>query len=121
MRKSRVPVLFVAGLIVAALAIAAAPMARAGAVTDDNVEQALASAKTAADHQALADYFKAKAATANANVALHERMIKGARLPGPARERWQEHCNRLVAAYKEQAKDYGAMAAEEAKLGAEAK
>lgn len=117
MRKNRVLALFLVGLIVAALAIAAAPTARAGAVTDDNVEQALASAKTAADHQALADYFKAKAAAANANVALHERMTKVRH----QKEGWREHCNKLVAAYKEQAKDYEAMAAEEAKLAAEAK
>src|SRR5262245_32088967 len=45
---------------------------RADTITDDNVEAALKSAKTAADHQALAEYFTAKSKEAQTNVETHK-------------------------------------------------
>lgn len=69
----RVTVLLAAGLIL--LAAASLPAFRAGAqqtvVTDDNLDQALASAKTPADHEAIAAYYDKEAAENEAKAKLH--------------------------------------------------
>lgn len=69
----RVTVLLAAGLIL--LAAASLPTFRAGAqetvVTDDNLDQALASAKTPADHEAIAAYYDQEAASNYAKAKLH--------------------------------------------------
>jgi hypothetical protein len=72
-KMKRVTVLLAAGLIL--LAAASLPTFRAGAqetvVTDDNLDQALASAKTPADHEAIAAYYDKEAASNAAKAKLH--------------------------------------------------
>jgi len=80
----------------------------ADAITDDNVAAAVAAAKTPADHQALAAYFTSKAEAAMAKVDAHRQMAAG--LTGKQRENWKMHCNALIGSYKQQAKDYTALA-----------
>lgn len=69
----RVTVLLVAGLIL--LAAATLPTFRAGAqdtvVTDDNLDQAVANAKTSADHEAIAAYYDREATDNQAKAKLH--------------------------------------------------
>ena len=71
----RVTMLLAAGLVL--LAAAALPTMRAGAqstvVTDDNLDQSIANAKTPADHDAIAAYYDQEAASAEEKAALHER------------------------------------------------
>jgi hypothetical protein len=103
-------------LVVAALAAALAigwtdSAVRADTITDDNVEAALAAAKTPADHQALAAYFTAKAKEAQANVATHQRM--SSLFGGKGKQSWEAHCHSLIKTYEEQAKDYAALAKEQ--------
>ena len=71
----RVTMLFAAGFIL--LAAATLPTMRAGAqqtvVTDDNLDQMITSAKTPADHQAIAVFFEQEAADAKQKADLHRR------------------------------------------------
>ena len=80
-------------------------------ITDDNVEAALAAAKTPADHEALATYFTAKSKEAAAQVARHQRMSLA--FGGKQRTAWEAHCNSLMKTFEEQAKDYAALAKEQ--------
>jgi hypothetical protein len=83
-------------------------------VTDQNVATAIASAKTPADHQALADYFVSKAEAAQKNVEEHKNMAGG--FSGKAQGRMAKHCQTLINTYKQQAKEYTALAKEQAAL-----
>ena len=70
----RVPILFIVGPI---LLVAAASMptfravAQSAAVTDDNLAQSIANAKTAADQEAIAAYYDQEAADAKKKADLH--------------------------------------------------
>ena len=103
-------------LMVTALAVAlaigsVASAVRADTITDDNVEAAMAAAKTPVDHQALAAYFTAKSNEAQANVAKHQRMSN--LFGGKGKTAWEAHCHSLMRTYEEQAKDYAALAKEQ--------
>jgi cytidine deaminase len=107
--------------MVAALAVAlaigsAASGVRADTITDDNVEAAMAAAKTPADHQALAAYFTAKSQQAQANVAKHQRMSN--LFGGKQKTQWEAHCHALMKTFEEQAKDYAALAKEQTAVAA---
>jgi hypothetical protein len=69
----RVTVLLAAGILL--LAAVTLPTFRAGAqetvVTDDNLDQAVANAKTPADHEAIAAYYEKEAADNEAKAKLH--------------------------------------------------
>jgi hypothetical protein len=110
-------------LFVTALALLAAVVigsanspVRADAITDDNVEAALASAKTASDHQALAAYFTAKSKQAQNNVQKHRSM--SGLFGGKGSQAWDSHCRSLMRTYEEQAKDYAALAKEQSAVAA---
>jgi hypothetical protein len=94
------------------LALASARSAvAADAITDDNVEAAMAAAKTPADHQALAAFFTGKSNEALANVETHKRM--SGLFGGKQKSSWEAHCQSLIKTYQEQAKDYAALAKEQ--------
>jgi len=69
----RVIIVLAAGLVL--LAAAGLPTMRAGAqqtvVTDDNLDQMIASAKAPADHEAIAAFYKQQAADAKKKAELH--------------------------------------------------
>lgn len=71
----RVTMLLATGLVL--LAAATMPTIRAGAqqsvVTDDNLDQMIAGAKSPADHEAMAAYYEQEAADAKKKAALHQR------------------------------------------------
>src|SRR5713226_2248434 len=72
-KMKRVFLLLAAGLTL--FAAASLPTIRAGAqqtvITDDNLDQMIASAKAPADHEALAAYYEQQAADAKKKAALH--------------------------------------------------
>lgn len=108
-------------LVITALAfvglLATPRVGHAQAIDDSNVAAKIAAAKTAADHQALADYFTSQAATAAHNVSLHEAMMTAYhQVSGKSAEAWTTHCKNLIHTYKQQEKDYTALADEQAKL-----
>ncbi len=103
------------GFIVLGLSILAAStwrVASAAEITDQNVDQMLAAAKTPEDHQALAAYFTAKAAAAGEQAKTHERMLnalQGQSKP-PAASMWRSHCNNLIRTFRNQQDDYKSLA-----------
>ncbi len=103
--------------LAAALAIGwAVGTVYADTITDDNVEAAMAAAKTSADHEALAAYFTAKSKAAQANVAKHQRMSH--LFGGKGNPAWEAHCRSLMKTFEEQAKDYAALAKEQTAVAA---
>jgi len=91
----------------------------AGAITDTNVAQRIADAKTPADYEALAAYYRAQAAAEGDQVKLHEAMAKAY---GPGRKgllHSKQHCDELVRSSKQQQKVFEEMAAEEEKMAKE--
>jgi hypothetical protein len=86
----------------------------ADAITDDNVDAAVAAAKTPEDHQALAAYFTAKSEAAIAAAERHAKMEAMHPFTGKAHnEAWGQHCKGLMSTYRQQAKDYLALAKEQ--------
>ena len=68
----RVSIMLAAGVIILAAALPALrAIAQSTPITDDNVVQMTESAKTAADHQALAAYYQHEAEIAKKKAALH--------------------------------------------------
>lgn len=79
---------------------------------DHSLEQVLVeTAQTAADHQALAHHYHAKAAAARAEAASHEQMGKTYTM-GKSMQRiqMQRHCQKIADDFKSQAAEYDAMA-----------
>jgi len=81
--------------------------------SDHGLEEVLIeSATTPVQHQALANYFRAKAEAARKEAERHRSMAKaygGTKLV--IAEAQRKHCTDLAASYEAQAKDYDAMAA----------
>jgi hypothetical protein len=100
----------VAGALVALVTAAPAASFASGAVTDKNVVQQLASAKTAADYNALAAYFRKKAAEAGAKAKQHQEML--AAVSGKPLASWGPHCQEFIETYTKMQKDYEKSAAE---------
>lgn len=100
--------MFAAGLIL--LAAAALPTIRASAqqsvVTDENLDQTIESAKTPADHEAIAAYFEQEAVDAKAKADLHRRTAETYRkmkIPKPVY--MAEMCDGIAAMWDKIATD----------------
>lgn len=78
----------------------------ADAISDDNVDAAIAAAKTPEDHAALAAFFTAKAEAAAADAERHDQMAKSF---APSKS-MASHCRDLASADRKQAADYTALA-----------
>jgi hypothetical protein len=100
-------VLAVSGLLVGLLGL---PV-RAGAEALE-IEKMIATAKSAADHEAIAAHYEREASDARAKAEQHKTMEGEYRNAGgpAAKERLPDHCARLVKEYQAQAKTYAAMA-----------
>ena len=82
----------IAALALGVLVGVAAP-AVAQTVTADNVGEMVQKATTAADHTALAEYFRGQAKVASENAQKHRSML----VSGPSkssRQVWDSHCKR---------------------------
>jgi hypothetical protein len=99
-------------LCAASTFISARPVSAADAITDDNVAERVASAQTAADHEALAAYFDSQAAAAAAKIKLHEKMLTSAnqKISGKSAASWEMHCKSMIRSYKEAQKEAEALA-----------
>ncbi len=95
------------------LAFVLAPIAGSASADDSGLEQILAeTATTPAQHQALAKYYRAKAADAKAEAETHRSMMKsysGVRM-SDAKAR-AEHCNKLASLGDQEAAEYEKLAA----------
>lgn len=94
-------------LAIGLMLLAAAPRAGAHQLTADNLNQMIASAKTPADHEAIADYYENQAAENQKMVVYHAGMAnmftKGAH---------PSNCRELVKQYRAAAEAAGALAKE---------
>lgn len=112
----------VAALCIALILAQVSPAPAADAVTDDNVAERVASAQTAADHEALAAYFRGEAAKAGEKAKVHEDMLNSLRkVGGRTWPSWKTHCENLIKRFKEAQKDAQELAAEHERMAKEAK
>ena len=119
--RSRLATLGGLTLLFVALAALPPPAIAAGAVTDDNVAEKSAEAKTKADHEALAAYFQEKAANAAKTAKLHEKMgratVSGS---GKGQVGMDFHCRNVARAARSMEEAYEQLAAEHTRMAKEA-
>src|SRR5262249_17605158 len=83
------------------------------AAEDFDVDKAIATAKDATDHEAIAAYFAKEAAEAQAKADNHAKMEDAYKQLGTAlvaKQHFDEHCNKLSAGYAQAAKENKALA-----------
>jgi hypothetical protein len=99
-------------VVVAALAVLLS-LTQVLAAEDFDLDKAIATAKTAADHEAIAAYFDKEAAEAQAKADNHAKMEDAYKQLGTAlvaKQHFDEHCNKLSAGYAQAAKENKALA-----------
>jgi hypothetical protein len=101
-----------------------ATIAVAETVTDANVAELTAKAETAADHEAIAAYYREEAKQALEQVKFHENMARrgtGPSAPGKqAFNAMKPHCDKLIRSYQQAAESYEALAKLHEQLAKEA-
>ena len=90
-----------------------------GPVTDENVTERIVQAKTPAEHEAIAAYYKAQAAVAAAKVKEHEAMVKA--YGGHGAKTMNRHCEALLQTYRAQQKDLETLAKDHEEMAKAAK
>ena len=97
---------------VAVLALTAGllmPAYRAGGAQDVDIDKMIASAKTAADHQAIADYYKQQAKEAQEQADVHKKMAQTYGMASigmqATKTHFHRHCEALVRSYESAAKE----------------
>jgi hypothetical protein len=92
----------------------AMPAYRAVGAQDADIDKMIASAKTAADHQAIADYYKQQAKEAQEQAERHKKMAQEYGMASIGRQatktHFHEHCEVLVRDYESAAKEYNDLA-----------
>jgi hypothetical protein len=90
------------------------PAYRATAAQDVDIDTMIATAKTAADHQAIADYYKQEAKEAQEQADKHKKMAQEYGMGSIGRQatktHFHEHCEALVRDYESAAKEYNDLA-----------
>ena len=100
----------------AAVALFGGPV-RAQQVTEDNLAQKIETAKTAADHEAIAAFYQAKATASTEEAKRHEAMLASyKKIGGKMYQAWENHCKSLIQSYNKEAKDYEMLAKEHEKM-----
>jgi tRNA-dihydrouridine synthase len=103
----------IARTLVVAAVIAGLPSFAPPATAAENIEEMLGSAKTAADHEAIAAHYEKEAAAAKEKAELHKRMLAIIKKQGgPAIAKWHmdRHCERLIKQFEDSAQMYTEMA-----------
>jgi len=110
----RLTALLLAALMVAGAASLLTVRARAqqAGVTDDNLAEAIANAKTPADHEAIAEYYDREAAQAESRAKAHRAMAKFYEKFHLKPADMGPHCNALADAYDKAAAEATALAAD---------
>jgi hypothetical protein len=109
------PTRLLAALTLFAMAIALGmPGGWAAPAQAADIEQMIVSAKTPADHEAIAAYYDQQAKEARDKAELHRKMGQDYKKAGGAlahKTHFHEHCEALTAGYERAAKDFAALAA----------
>jgi len=113
--------LFALGLV-ALVALLASPTTRALAAEDVDIDKMISTAKTPADHQAIADYYQQQADAAKAKATQHTKMAQEYKTgPFGAKTHFHEHCETLARIYQSEAKENAALAAAHREMATKAK
>lgn len=108
--RSTLALLLLVGGVVAVITSPA--MGQSQTVTDDNLDQAIANAKTPADHEAIAAYYDKEAAEDEAKAKLHENAVKEYKaFPSMKPVGMAAHCKNLAKLFKEAAEQDKELAA----------
>jgi hypothetical protein len=94
-------------------------VALAEPITHENIVQRITDAKTPADHEAIAAYYRAEAAAAEAKMKEHEKMKQAYRSIGksaPYANRHRRYCESLISSNREVKDDYEALAEEHERI-----
>jgi len=124
MKNSRIAIFGAALLLTMGLAVPT--MSAVGAENMDIVEK-LKSAKTAADHEAIASYYETKAAEAKQSADVHRKMADTYAAGGTSIGKGSgpvplpQHCQQLAKMFDEEASHYTSMAATHRELAKAAK
>ena len=112
---------FLAAVAFAALS-SIAVVAIADEVTEQNVAERIAAAKTPQEHEAIATFFKGQAAAAGEKAKEHEAMLGSWKksTSGRSLNVMRQHCEDAIASYKKLQKDYEALADEHEKMAKKA-
>ena len=90
------------------------PAYRALAAQDVDIDKMIATAKTAADHRAIADYYKQEAKEAQEQAEKHKKMAQDYGMASIGRQatktHFHQHCEALVRSYESAAKEDNALA-----------
>ena len=104
-------------LSVAALTVIVAfalPTFRAVAAAETSIDKMIATAKTASDHEAIANYYKQQAAEARSKADMHKKMAEQYSMSGignqATKTHFHQHCEALVRSYQTQANEFDALA-----------
>ena len=117
----------IAKLSLALLLALGVALPTAQALAAEDITQKVQTAKTAADHEAIASYYDAQAADALQKAAMHQKMgesYKGAATSsgkGSGVSAMPQHCEALTKTYNAEAEHYKAMAQTERELAKSAK
>lgn len=98
-------------------AFTASQAVAADPVTDDTIVERIATAKTAAEHEAIAAYYRAQAAASSADVKRHEAMLaEYRRLSSETTRIMSGHCKTLISSYQKAKESFEGLAKEHEKL-----
>lgn len=112
----------VLSLALVGLTLAVQPV-HAGTVTDYNLNSSIAAATTAADHEAIAAYYRSEASEALAQAEAHKAMENTYQKWGTGKEQMQHqfHCKDLISSFENVAKNYETLAKEHAEMAKKVK
>ena len=92
----------------------AVPTFRVLAAEEMSIEKMIATAKTASDHEAIANYYKQQATDARSKVAMHQKMAEQYSMSGignqATKTHFHQHCEALIRSYQTEANEYDALA-----------
>ena len=92
----------------------AVPTLRAVAAEEMSIDKMIATAKTASDHEAIANYYKQQAAEARSKADMHKKMAEQYSMSGignqSTKTHFHQHCEALVRSYQTQANEFDALA-----------
>ena len=109
-------------LLVLATPVVRAPraIAQPAAVTDDNLDQAITSAKTPAEHEAIADYYDKEAARLSGYAKLHHSTHQAYEKFHMKPTGMAHHCDELAKSYQQGADQARALAADHLEMAKKA-
>ena len=94
--------------------VLAVPTLRAVAAEEMSIDKMIATAKTASDHEAIANYYKQQAAEARSKADMHKKMAEQYSMSGignqATKTHFHQHCEALVRSYQTEANEYDALA-----------